>query len=498
MSGMIRNPSWSVLDARRSLDPRVHAFLAAVEPENHASHHCRPRNIHLSPTGDESSARLTWQTTKSGCSSKVVYKKKGWFADGAILDARRRGNPIRALWKCGIISCKVEGEEKMFNAKAGCYEDDSDWEPKSILYRHSVVLEGLSPGRQEYWYTFESDANKTRHFFHSPQKKSRGSKLDFIVFGDMGSPTARKCPGAEGTISSLKGEIGDTDIIFHNGDISYADGNNRIWDDFQGAIEPVASSIPYAVGVGNHDYDWVPSKSKKSTRSVDASGLSNPFLPEWGNYGEDSSGECGYPLADRFIMPDSQYSQVQSLAPFWYSVKTGPAHFIVLSSEHNISSGSVQRVWMDAELEAVDRDESPWLIILIHRPLYVAYPHKSNRIVGEHLTEILEDTFIKFGVNLVVSGHVHSYYRSCPLVKGACTENPADGITYVTIGSGGKKISDLDERENQPLWMEDAQMVHGYGRFHIKDPSQLTIEFVETESGASRVVDTATVFNNVQ
>ena len=38
--------------------------------------------------------------------------------------------------------------------------------------------------------------------------------------------------------------------------------------------------------------------------------------------------------------------------------------------------------WLQRDLESVDRCVTPWLILLIHRPLYVVHPHKSNRVVG--------------------------------------------------------------------------------------------------------------------
>ncbi len=41
--------------------------------------------------------------------------------------------------------------------------------------------------------------------------------------------------------------------------------------------------------------------------------------------------------------------------------------------------------WLEAELEGVDRCVTPWLLVGMHRPMYVPYPHKSNRVVGRHL-----------------------------------------------------------------------------------------------------------------
>ena len=41
--------------------------------------------------------------------------------------------------------------------------------------------------------------------------------------------------------------------------------------------------------------------------------------------------------------------------------------------------------WLEADLAGVDRCCTPWLVVGMHRPMYVPYPHKSNRVVGRHL-----------------------------------------------------------------------------------------------------------------
>jgi len=460
-----------------------------------AGHHpCRPRFVHLSPTGDSGSVRLTWQTEKRGCSSTVRYKRTSWLEslDGPRLSLR-----------CTFFSCTATGYEAVFDAETDCYSMEDvrlGWEPKMILYRHTVVLDRLAAGQIEYQYEFESERHRGERnstemrTFKSPPRDSPDARLEFIVFGDMGAPTAEKCPGSLGTIRALTAEamLGDIDIIFHDGDISYADGTAAVWDDFQAAIEPISSRVPYAVTVGNHDYGWLPGIGKKKhhhSRAVDASGLEKPYLPEWGNFSPDSNGECGWPLVQRFVMPESRHHS-PSRAPFWYSVRMGPAHFVIISGEHDLSNGSEQRAWLEGELDAVDLSKTPWVIVLIHRPLYVVLPHKSNRIVGEHLAEMLEDTFIERKVSLVLSGHIHSASRSCPLVKGKCEHN---GITYITMGSGGKEISAIDDPEDQPDWLVSAQLTFGFGRFQVFNRTLMTFEYVESESGQGRVIDTVVV-----
>ena len=77
---------------------------------------------------------------------------------------------------------------------------------------------------------------------------------------------------------------------------------------------------------------------------------------------------------------------------------------------------------------------TPWLFIGMHRPMYVPYPHKSNRIVGRHLQDILEDLFLDYEVDLVMTGHVHLYARTCSVRRDHCRKDDDGGITHVTVG----------------------------------------------------------------
>lgn len=61
--------------------------------------------------------------------------------------------------------------------------------------------------------------------------------------------------------------------------------------------------------------------------------------------------------------------RVAQKPPFWYSFEYGPVHFTMLSSEHDLTSGSKQRRWLEADLDAVDRCRTPWLIVALHRPM---------------------------------------------------------------------------------------------------------------------------------
>ena len=57
-------------------------------------------------------------------------------------------------------------------------------------------------------------------------------------------------------------------------------------------------------------------------------------------------------------------------ALYWYSFDYGSVHFAIVSTEHNISKGSLQYKWLENDLAGVDRTKTPWLLVQGHRPMY--------------------------------------------------------------------------------------------------------------------------------
>ena len=62
-----------------------------------------------------------------------------------------------------------------------------------------------------------------------------------------------------------------------------------------------------------------------------------------------------------FAVPDNGHSL------YWYSFDYGGIHVVQMSSEHNWTRGSEQYEWIKRDLEAVDRDQTPWVILTAHR-----------------------------------------------------------------------------------------------------------------------------------
>jgi 3',5'-cyclic AMP phosphodiesterase CpdA len=103
----------------------------------------------------------------------------------------------------------------------------------------------------------------------------------------------------------------------------------------------------------------------------------------------------------------------------YYTYARNNVRFFVIDSNY---LEPAQLVWLEAALK--DANEA-WKIAYFHHPLY------SDG--GRHGSEVdlrvrLEPLFVKYGVNVVYSGHDHIYER----IK------PQKGIVYFVAGSGGE------------------------------------------------------------
>jgi hypothetical protein len=66
--------------------------------------------------------------------------------------------------------------------------------------------------------------------------------------------------------------------------------------------------------------------------------------------------------------------------------------------------------WLQEELERVDREKTPWLIVLMHVPIYNS--NEAHFMEGESMRAVFEEWFVHYKVDVIFAGHVHAYERS--------------------------------------------------------------------------------------
>ena len=109
----------------------------------------------------------------------------------------------------------------------------------------------------------------------------------------------------------------------------------------------------------------------------------------------------------------------------YYAYAKKNVKFFVLDSDY---MDPKQLQWIDTELKSAKDD---WKIVYFHHPLYSSGGRHGSEV---DLRVTLEPLFMKYGVNVVYSGHDHIYER----IK------PQKGIYYFVSGSAGQlRVGDL-------------------------------------------------------
>jgi 3',5'-cyclic AMP phosphodiesterase CpdA len=115
----------------------------------------------------------------------------------------------------------------------------------------------------------------------------------------------------------------------------------------------------------------------------------------------------------------------------YYRFTKGNVAFYSLNSNY---MDKKQIKWLEDELA---KDTSEWKIAFCHHPPYSSGgKHGSDK----QLREVVEPIFVKYGVNVVLTGHDHFYERM----------KPQKGVYYFVSGAGGK-LREGDVRNNSPL-----------------------------------------------
>jgi hypothetical protein len=104
---------------------------------------------------------------------------------------------------------------------------------------------------------------------------------------------------------------------------------------------------------------------------------------------------------------------------YTFKAPKGSVRFFALNSNY---MDKAQLAWLEKELSASD---SEWKIAFFHHPLYSSGDRHGS---DEMLRDQLEPLFLKYGVDLVLTGHEHFYER----IK------PQKGIHYFIAGSAAK------------------------------------------------------------
>lgn len=297
----------------------------------------------------------------------------------------------------GDLSNSVQGSEE-------CYNHD--------MVFHTATMTDIEPA-SNYSYRVGDGSDWSPAFTFSTYDPN--STLNFYAFGDHGMSSQALAIGAMLEEKPL-------DLLILSGDISYANGEQSVWDDYLRENEGSMTAMPWMVVPGNHE------------------------------------NEPGYDFdayETRFELPSS------SGTDFWHAFTAGPVKFVGFSTEHDFSVGSNQYNWMESQLTSANsnRDEVPWLVVYGHKPMYTSHGDDTHDI-DQVLRENLEPLFVDNQVDIIVWGHDHFYERTWPVISAEPQERGTSGEgmefagphapIHLVTGTAGR--GSYDYTEEQPEW----------------------------------------------
>lgn len=254
---------------------------------------------------------------------------------------------------------------------------------------HVVSISGLSPATTYYYSIGTPDellgGGDAEHFFRTNQVSTWRGPTRVWVLGDSGTKNnnARAVRDAYETFAAGRVE----DVWLMLGDNAYNTGTDA---EFQAAV-----------------FDMYPKFLRRSA-----------LWPTFGNHDDgsaDSPTQSG-PYYDNFSLPkNAEAGGIPSGTEAYYSFNYGHVHFICLDSQGTSRTpGSAMLTWLDSDLADNTRE---WVIVYFHHPTYTKGSHNSDnpkdsagrmQDMRENVLPILEGR----GVDLVLTGHSHSYERS--------------------------------------------------------------------------------------
>jgi hypothetical protein len=139
----------------------------------------------------------------------------------------------------------------------------------------------------------------------------------------------------------------------------------------------------------------------------------------------------------------AQFAQPQDHGELYFSFDYGPIHFVVLNDSPP-APDALGRIsgeyaaWLEADLRAVDRSRTPWVIATHHKGPYTTSTHSDDTDVGV-VRSAWTPLYDRYHVNVVLNGHDHSLHVTRPLRAGMPT-TAAMGTVYVVSGGAGAPL----------------------------------------------------------
>ena len=289
----------------------------------------------------------------------------------------------------------------------------------AVTTEHIVTISGLLPATRYYYSVGSTTARlaggDSAHYFFTAPANAASDPFRVWVLGDAGTAGPTGVNAGQTAVRDAYAAFNGTrytNLILMLGDNAYYTGTDA---EYQNAVFNMYGSFLRQSNlwstIGNHD------TAQASTVDVDS-------LPYFGIFSFPTGGEAG---------------GLASGTEKYYSFNIGNVHFVCLDSmTSERSPGGAMLTWLNADLAA---NRQKWTVAFWHHPPYSKGSHDSD--TESQLVEMRRNAvpiLERHGVDLVLSGHSHSYERSY-LIGGhygtSATWDPASMLKNGGSGQAG-------------------------------------------------------------
>lgn len=318
------------------------------------------------------------------------------------------------------------------------FSGEQDITKNGIVRVNEVTLNKL---QQNTTYVYRIGDGETWSDLQEFTTLQRKQSFEFAVLGDTQSPSDLS------DFNKILGQLDNKELSFmiHVGDLIDESSKFRQWDDTLKSLNQYDNirNTDLVAALGNHEYmgDGDGSLAKAIFNS-----------PENGP-AEDKGGT--------------------------YSVDYNNMHISVLGYTSEADVLEKQLEWLKQD---VNNSDKPWKILVTHKPPYFTNPFGGNEIMKEKLPPVVDE----LGIDIVFSGHDHSYGRTKKLKAG---QEDSNGTVYVVAGTTGKKHYDAVADEKFEYVNMDNIAVSMQAKV---DKDQITFTTITSDG---EVIDEFTVVN---
>jgi predicted phosphohydrolase len=302
---------------------------------------------------------------------------------------------------------------------------------------YSTKLEKLSPSRTWFYKCGSEETGWSPVYsFKTAPKSGRSERIVAGILGDTQNNEFNERFGKTDEVVRRL-EFFKPDLVLHMGDIVNNGSINTDWKKFLQVIQPVSTSAPLMVTLGNHDID-----------NTSGPTFQQPF-PSFSRL---------YSMPGNGLDYSFDYGNVHFISIF-----SGIANTAVQSGVLRYGNDTREREWLENDLKKANQNRrTGWIIVFMHYPLY-SFGWSNVSEWKKSLAPLLE----KYNVDLCLAGHRHVYERHYPVKEGIPVKT-GPGTVYITNGTAGGSPQGVGGSDLPTMAFTSGEKMYNYAIMKIE------------------------------